>query len=382
MSGQGSKRKRPAIETGTEKPEKPVRQAKLLRTVNRTGPVKQADGLEQKSFTGQTERPKRAEQDNFMKNLKSGRRFDKKHISYGICAVGLVFVVVTAFLVPQFVFAVQDQYRTRNTQVKERGDLDVTKLNLKYERLLKVRMKNFAEVSKYFVTAVDYEISDTAELQSVLDGIMYDDGFYILYNWETFSEEILGETIATEDVKVWKKYIIYSGDIEEGIALIVWYLDFYIGDNKRVRIVKDAETGTFYYCKITLEPENQVEHRKLVEMETSENIAFETTASNWYVFDKEAMIYYRLYYEANLEKTSNLSVSEGSTYESDYNGKNYINFTFRLDYKEASLDFILKVADSVVDPKNPDTDAFKQVFPDVEIGILQIGELIPEMVQE
>lgn len=49
-----------------------------------------------------------------------------------------------------------------------------------------------------------------------------------------------------------KKYLVHGRDYQDGVALMMWYLDLYVESvDMRLRILVDTETDTIYYAKVT-----------------------------------------------------------------------------------------------------------------------------------
>lgn len=279
---------------------------------------------------------------------------------YAVAAVGLLLLVVTACFLPQIVFGLQDTYWSENTFLEARNGLDIQKLNISYERALKTRLSGFAEkdVSSYYVAEMSAAIDDST--YELLDSLLYQDMLLIL-------TESMGIPIGTYEgygIDVLKKYVVYNENYDQGIALIVWYIEYTTENGSKVRLLADAETDTIYYIDSSVAIDNAYSDVMYLRQE------FLDYVNEW-------MYYVGDYYQSDIngeqaEIAAGLYNSENSSVVTYYNDtlpvKNRVEIP--LTYGEFSLDFLVSFRDN-------QNGSFEY-----SLGILQIRDLIPELQTE
>lgn len=295
--------------------------------------------------------------------------------TYGMCIGGVVLLIIAALLLPQIVFAVQDRYQITSTQVEKRNSLDVSQLNSVYEKEMNERMSNFAALSlqDITVTAIDYNMEDDLEvIEAILEQRWIEQLHYMTdyIFFETFQNAL------TVNLENCKKYIVYGNDYQEGVALMLWYIEMYVMDGEmKIRFLVDSETDSIYYLKITACDEQTDE----IYYESSKATAAygESYDESLYLLAEsvsQSIGYYGEYYETGLDQqleTDSVSGYYASDWYTDVKvDSNQCIVTYPLFYGELSLDFLFEV--TYGDNMNPD----------ISMGIPAIGNLIPEMIQD
>lgn len=177
---------------------------------------------------------------------------------YACCAVCLLAVIAAALLLPQAVFAVQDNYQVNNTVREKRDSMGLANLNLSYEKNLKNRMtafaKGLAEGKSFHVTSTDYELGD--ELGYLQDALVRNERmlYYIIWDFLTLSEEMLYDSDYLSEIldgeAECRRYIIYDEDYSNGIAFSCLYMNLPLSEGRRIQALMDTEDHTIYYLKI------------------------------------------------------------------------------------------------------------------------------------
>lgn len=310
------------------------------------------------------------------KTLRQDTAVRRRRLRYGICTFGLVILVAAAFLVPQIIFAVQDELRVKNTVTEERGALDVAKLNLKYESNLRNRMSHFAQKKNYYVTVVENDKTDENELRLQLESLLDNYGLLTATDrfYGLFYDLIVSNGISASDVLKWEKYIIYGDDFKDGIALMVCFLDIDLMDGSRIRILVDTETNTFYYLSITV-PNFVSEYRYSNNSAVMQNGSFTDSLWDGMETGKNAgyldlFIFYANYYECDsFDETRGIDSDFADQITYEYINKNNSRASFLLNYGESDLNFMIHTIVS---------EDSRQI----SIGITQVGELIPGLAED
>lgn len=279
--------------------------------------------------------------------------------TYGICIGGMLLLVAVALLLPQIVFTIQDRHRMISTEVEIRNSLTVSQVNSIYEKQMCNRMSKLAamDLETANITAIDYDIREEAQIEVLLERIFNQEWMEALNDMTLYSFGEMFE-IGYKDVKKCKKYIVYGNDYQEGVALMMWYFDLYMTEiHTRIRILVDSETDSIYYIKITASDE-QIDKG---------NIAYDTTIGRHellHAMTEQILFYidfYCTYYEGEkLEHLAEINVVEQQC--------TIIKYPF--SFGEISLDFLVQAVYG--SGKNPD----------ISIGISNIANLIPEMIQD
>lgn len=302
-----------------------------------------------------------------------------------LCVVGMVLLVIAALFLPRIIFEIQDKYRLANTEVEARESLDISQLNLSYEEQLGTRMSNFLKANQPMVTGLDYEVTEGSEQAKLLETIMYQEWFYILSDYSlNMGVEYYGKIFNTNIgscVQDCRKYIVYGDKYKP--LLMMWYFDIELTEiGIRMQFAVDSETDTIYYMKMSYE-EQQFDKAGYVGEEVY-----------YYLFEyiQQYMYFYYSYYEAD-DKTDaeyaaeksmlneavsvsdeTVSVSVQTFWEQydawvEMDDAQY-NIKMPLPYGEAALTFLFRV------------EWEEGVYPDITVGVEEIGELIPEMMQD
>jgi len=258
-----------------------------------------------------------------------------------------------------------------HTDTKVRGNLDVLRLDLSYEQNINARLSHFLNMQEVMVTPIEYDFTDDSKLREVMEKVLKQGWFGVPYDmsmvttyvltvefWESFPS-------AVQDCK---KYLVHGQDYQDGVALMMWYLDLYLEPvDTRVRILTDTETNTIYYIKITEGVTKENDEYK-VDKNRIERLYYWADSVPYY-FE-----YYNSYYEADEASLD----SEYGTYddnvpwfiESETDGKECCEVTFPLYYGELSTDFQIRA------------ELGRGIYPNLTMGIPLIGEKIPEMMQD
>lgn len=308
--------------------------------------------------------------------MRTRRNKNKKE---GFCVVGMLVLVVAALFLPQVIFEIQDKYRITNMEVKARERLDISQLNLSYEEQLGARMSNFLKANQPMVTGLDYEVTEGSEQARLLETIMYEEWFYLLsdYNFcmgiDDYYSKIFSTRIAS-GVQDCRKYIVYGNNYKP--LLMMWYFDIELTEiATRMQLVVDTETDTIYYMKMSY-GEQQSDKAGYVGEEAYQYL-FEVAPQFIYFYDS--------YYEAD-DKTDteymleeddwtddeNINIFEQTIWDKVYFEMDEGQYSMKkpLPYGDADLTFLVR------------GELGQGVCPDITIGIQEIGELIPEMMQD
>lgn len=343
-------------------------------------------------------------------NKKKDKNEKEKNIriTYIPVMAGMVILVIVALFLPQLFFALQDQYNMQRTELTERDKFDIANLNLTYEPKLSTRLKNFAEEEKHYVTSIEYDVSDDAELTEILTNTFFQQDFiYVLYGNGFLNDNLFLalDNLSMEDrmdaneyyinVKEWKKYIFYGEELEEGVTLMAWYIDFFILDGTEIKVLADVESGTVYYLK------EIGSSATLNGWESKETIL--NQREMFYEDGQEYVYYYSIYYEANTEmiddfffekEAYNAQIYDAEVTDEAYNAQSYnaevtekekeaipiaietvanvSRLSFPLYYGESGLTFSFEADFNRV---------YNRACPNITIGIPEIGELVQEMLQ-
>ncbi len=196
---------------------------------------------------------------------KKAKKSKKRTGGYQLCVAGLILAVLTAFFLPQGVFALWDSYRLKHTTLGEQDGGQFTLLNLSYEEDAGQRMSNFARGiasgRSYRTTSTDWN-GEADKVSEKRDACIYE---MLNFMWAEFlidrrylPGELMwgGSEIYEEGFEVtdYKRYTIYDEDYEGGIAFSCIYLEIYYNDYLRFQLLSDFEDNTFYYMKLSSYP--------------------------------------------------------------------------------------------------------------------------------
>lgn len=280
---------------------------------------------------------------------------------YGFCMGGLLLLVIAALFLPQVIFTIQDRYLMTGTEVEARRSLDVSQLNSLYEKQTHDRMSNFIhmDLQTATVTSIDYDLMEDTEIEEQVKAILRQE-------WSAPLNVIMGFTSDTSIiVQNCKKYIVYGNGNESGVALMMWYYDIYLDAiDSQMRLLVDSETDTIYYVKVMID-----ERYNMAAMNGYDySYLIESIHAISYNLD-----YYNSYYEAELESFSEFDEESQKKGEVWYvkpksDGEGYALHA-ALPYGELSVDFLFE-------------GIWRNGMNSISIGIQEIGDLVPEMIQD
>lgn len=310
----------------------------------------------------------------------------RRYKFYFICISGLLILIAAAFLVPQLIFAAQDSFRERNISLGKRENLDITKLNLTYEKSLSKRMTSFsqgiAQGKKYYVAATSYSVgddyADNEELNNIAQNMIYQNIIILLVNWGYAPEDILNGWDYETITQSWKRYVIYDEDFQNGAALMAWYMDWQFAGGIRLRLLADTETGTIYFAKADY-PEEMKNYMQdcmaditfsvdyAYYLDNIINVDYETDKANqsseyW----KESVMYGELYGKENQNINYDAEIEQVIMQREEF-FKNY-------EPQENVLEVPLSYGGNVLNFKMEYLEKENQLV----VGIAEIGRLIPD----
>ncbi len=288
----------------------------------------------------------------------------KNKTTYGLCIGGMIWLVIVANTLPQILFSIQDNYRMRNTKAEIRGSLDISQWNTSYEQNLNARINNFLSMREVAVTTIEHDFSNDDKLQQLVKEIFLQDWFAVLYHNIMITKDAYAtakEVTELNSLKIQdsKKYLVHGTNYQDGVVLMMWYLDlYYVPSEIRIQLLVDTETDTIYYLKITGEEESSYEEYKIDIYYCAENIP--------YYFE-----FYYSYYEADWDA---LFMKYGSydkekAWFIDREVGDDCKISFPLLYEESSGEFLFWI--------KPGEGGNL----DITMGLSDIGEKIPEMMQ-
>lgn len=181
----------------------------------------------------------------------------KDRVAYSMSSLLLISLVAMALLGPQLLFRVQDAYRMGNIWVEPLEEMDTARLSVSYQKSLYQRLSSFADGTakgkNYFVAETDYNKMPVAEQDTDVYSILMEinntanmyiwmDSLYATGNY-FFLE---GRIMDIKSINEWKRFVIYEEDFDNGVTLMMWYLDLELADGSRIRLLTDTEDYTLY----------------------------------------------------------------------------------------------------------------------------------------
>lgn len=180
--------------------------------------------------------------------------------AYLISSLFLAGLVAMAFWVPQLLFRVQDAYHMQNIWEEPLEEMDTDRLSVSYETSLYQRLASFADGTaqgkKYFVAETDYmaiEVQDI-DIYAILAGMLNTgyiytiaDIFYTTGNHFLYDDELM----SINQINAWTRYVVYEEDFDNGVTLMMWYLDLELVSGNRIRVLIDTEDYTLYAMWVT-----------------------------------------------------------------------------------------------------------------------------------
>ena len=276
----------------------------------------------------------------------------KKRFFYGACIFLLVFLIAAACFLPHLFFLMQDAYRMGRTWTEVRTGLDADSLNIPYEMSIGKRLGNFAEnPGTYFVTGTELE-PDEESLRTVEEAL-YQDIIFIMVD----SGMIPGSFFGGFEIEEWKKYAVCHEEMDKGIAVSAWYCRLLLDNGAEGELLFDEKTGTIYYLKY------QNNHEESWTKEIQEAYGYDEVGSpltlhaSAYEMQYVLFSYYGADYQEDTDPAQIVEVNEGDS----------VTWDILLSYGQNSLNFTLNASQSY------------DYFPDLSLGISQIGEMIPEL---
>ncbi|MCH5342703.1 MAG: hypothetical protein J1E64_01600 [Acetatifactor sp.] len=177
----------------------------------------------------------------------------KQHISrvkYAACVTGLLLLIAAAFWMPQAVFAAQNYYQNSRLAMEAVGERKISGFDTGYEHDLKTRMEQFlqgiAAGRQYYAIASDYEMSE-AEEKELLTSLPKNEGIWLAQNMTANLISLYVNDLVVEDCK---RYAIFDEKFESGIAFSCLYLELSSDLYRSIRILMDLEDDTIYYVKV------------------------------------------------------------------------------------------------------------------------------------
>lgn len=325
-------------------------------------------------------------------------------------------VIIAAFFIPQLLFYVKDILLYRNIELSERESMDVEALSSNYEKSLYQRMLNFSAGleagDNFYVTSKDLTVNQELEEYLFSSSGMYQNIIYRLYEIDLIPAVF--EDYQQCTVVQWKQYVIYSDNYTKGVNFILWYIELLSFDNITLKILADAETGTFYALRMENCDWVESNSYKFRELFQEENMA-----SLWYfcafyfeAFTSEQELMRLIagvseqengtddipgvrldIYGNETEKDISYGEPEGY-FQNDYSivitddmaweflrerlSYNYQErqALFRIPYGNNFLEVFLTFSDWK--PEEPELSDFSKMYPDITLGVREIYELIPE----
>lgn len=322
-------------------------------------------------------------------NMKNGKRINKheKRMTYLICILAILILLIGAAFGPQLLFAVQDKRTQEKIVLGERNSMDMAALNESYTKVLRTRMMNFAEGmaedKNYYANATEYAFGVDEESYNILEnGVLESEWVAFLgdIGMIPYLYDVIYPGYYVED---WKRYVIYDDDFENGVAFMAWYFDINAGNGLRIKLLVDTEDYTLYSIQIS---------------ETSIEYGFYDWVAdygyNWLNGDYETLtellpLYWFYYYEAGVseaesydeyqeslriyEKTTNYSMTESdASLDASMlmSEGNFLILEKWMPYGENQLKWKMKFAEK--------SSANEPFF---TMGIEKIQELIPEFAE-
>lgn len=335
----------------------------------------------------------------------------------------LAAIIAAAFFIPQLLFYVKDVLLYRDIELSERESMDVEALSGNYERSLYQRMLNFSvgleAGDSFYVTSKDLTVNQELE-----EYLFSNSGLYQSIMDELYSIDLIPFEFSNYQCTAvkWKQYVIYSDNYTKGVNFILWYIELESLDNITLKILADAETGTFYALRLEncswVELDDEYSSDKFRELFQEERMAslWVFFAMYFEAFSSEqelmGMIAGRAGQESGATDNSgtHLDIYGGETRE-EAEGDNYgirvdsfeqndysivitddmvweflrekLSYSyqerqavFRIPYGNNSLEVFLEF--SAWKPEESDLSDLSYMYPNVTLGIGKVYELIPE----
>ncbi len=194
----------------------------------------------------------------------------KKHEKAGnrnllLCIVGLLLLIVFAFVGPDLLLRLQDKNRlTRSVSVTNAGT-DYTVWKEDYEMDTVKRLQNLADGiaagKQYYASEQDYEATTDGEIYDLLDKyILSTEWNYIFQDMGMIPEDFFYKYLDMDHISI-KRYILYDEKLTDGVAIMAYDICVRQQDPEdtgvSIECIVDSETATLYAMKVVLENETE-----------------------------------------------------------------------------------------------------------------------------
>ncbi len=194
----------------------------------------------------------------------------KKHEKAGnrnllLCIVGLLLLIVFAFVGPDLLLRLQDKSRlTRSVSVTNAGT-DYTVWKEDYETDTVKRLQNLADGiasgKQYYASEQDYEATTDGEIYDLLDNYLLNTEWnYIFQDMGMIPEDFFYKNLDTDHISI-KRYILYDEKLTDGVAIMAYDICVRQQDPEEtgvsIECIVDSETATLYAMKVVLENETE-----------------------------------------------------------------------------------------------------------------------------
>ncbi len=299
---------------------------------------------------------------------------------YFFCITGLLLVIAVAFWLPQAVFAAQNYYQGSRLVSGMADEQVFASFDTNYEYDVKTRLEEFArgvaEGRQYYALASDCELSEE-ELHQIVMEIHEQDWTGYTYTATNGVLDLYYDFVLDDC----RRYVIYDGNFESGIALSCLYLEMSLQDDSqknvypKVRVLIDMEDGTIYAAEISADSASISNRQKIAKQALLDYLYYFIRN----MVDKDAIAHsYEQYYQASDYR---VSYSDDGTAAESYSevrsdairnrrGENYYDLFLPIFFEEESLQmwFSTRLEDDETLCSG--------------VGIEEIRQLIPEFAED
>ncbi len=166
---------------------------------------------------------------------------------------GLAVLIFAAFMLPRLLFAVQDRERMGEVGQGSRLGINFAALEENYEASRISRLGRYAQGREsgkdYYVSEVAFELS-FEEQAEILEKAYVQAPIWLMENVQAaLGRRFFGAMGRDSWVEIsdWKKYVVYDA---ENVSFICWYADVLLDSGESIRMLLDAEDGSFYYMQV------------------------------------------------------------------------------------------------------------------------------------
>ena len=288
----------------------------------------------------------------------------KKLRGYTGAVSGTVILLLLALLLPSIIFGFKDRRQLMVIQVEEGNGVSLSEIDTAYENELDKRLEKLLGMGReeIHVTAIAVDEREEEKLYTLLERVRKEEWMLLLRGvWF----DLLGVDLdqAFSHLEEYKKYIVYSSDYQEGIALMLWYVEMKIEESgTRVQLLLDTQTDTLYYMAVTI---GDKEGWKEYSQKGNRSISSSSYSSSYTelenrIFSDGFLAFFAEYYEDQRLQLNKAVIENHAGQES---------WRYPLSYGELVTDFLWGISYE------------DEAGPDMFIGIELIGSLIPEMLQ-